>query len=289
MTAAEARQLPILSRELTPRHARVPALKGLLRSQGGWNGSDSWDFGPKLEAAVRYFQGGHLGPDGRFLLTDGVVGPATWWALYNPSGAPQRSHIAPPTAAASDFDRRYGMLSPERQQFLRLLFREHAAPTFEIPDGSNRGGGVDKYIAGFGPAPWCALFICWAFREVTGRWPENRRHAHVQTGWRSAIAAGRTFTARERLPLPGDLPIWHFARGTGHVSALVASNRTCSQFNTIGGNEGNRVKLGLRTLAREPQLVGFIDLFGERQGARQVVRELLDAAPSGTLTQGGSR
>jgi len=287
MNYAETKKLPVLSRALTPRHAKVPTLKALLRSQGGWTGSDSWDFGPMLDAAVRYFQGGHLGPDGKYLLTDGEVGPKTWWALYNPSGAPQRSHITP--APAADFDRRYGMLSAQRQQFLRLLFREHAAPTREIPDGSNRGDGVDKYIAGFGPAPWCALFIVWAFREVTGRWPQHRRHAHVQTGWRAAITAGRTFTAAERLPLPGDLAVWHFARGTGHVSALVASNRTCSQFNTIGGNEGNRVKLGLRTLAREPQLVGFIDLFGERQGEREVLRQLLAQSEAGGITQTGSR
>lgn len=39
------------------------------------------DFGTATEKAVKEFQTAHDGPDGRALAIDGVVGPATWWAL----------------------------------------------------------------------------------------------------------------------------------------------------------------------------------------------------------------
>jgi hypothetical protein len=42
-------------------------------------------------------------------------------------------------------------------------------------------------------------------------------------------------------------------------------------------------------LSREPQLVGFIDIFGERQGEREVVRQLLAQGEAGALTSGNSR
>jgi hypothetical protein len=290
MTYSQTKKLPLLSWSRTPKHAHVPRLKAMLRSQGFWDGSNSQAFGPLLDVQVRAFQTAHLGPDGQYLLADGVVGAKTWWALYHPSGEAQRSHIVPVTAGnTTEFQRRFGMLSQQRQAFIRLAFQEHAAGVREIPDGSNQGDGVDKYIAGFGPAPWCALFVSWLFRQVTGRWPNNRRHAHVQTGWNEAIRLGRVFTGKDRLPLPGDLPIWHFTRGRGHVSVLVASDARCQLMNTIGGNEGNRVKLGRRTLSRERELVGFIDLFGERQGERDVVRQLLFEGDTGSLTAGGSR
>jgi peptidoglycan hydrolase-like protein with peptidoglycan-binding domain len=38
-------------------------------------------FGPKTDAAVRDFQGGHRDPDGDPLVADGIVGPKTWAVL----------------------------------------------------------------------------------------------------------------------------------------------------------------------------------------------------------------
>ena len=46
----------------------------------GPQGADG-DFGANTEKAVKAFQREHDGPDGRALTIDGVVGPATWWAL----------------------------------------------------------------------------------------------------------------------------------------------------------------------------------------------------------------
>lgn len=291
MTQSEARLLPLLSREVSPSHPMVPLIKKLLRAQGHWVGSDSKVFGPKMDAAVRYFQSTHLGPDGRFLTGDGEVGKHTWWALHNASGEPQRSHLVPvpEPAVRGEFARRYGMLSQDRQRFIALAFQQHAASTRELPDGSNKGDGVDKFIEGFGAVYWCALFISWLYRKITFAWWDGVRHAHVQTWWRAAKTAGRTFTLADRLPLPGDLCVWHFARGAGHISVFVASDRKCSKMNTIGGNEGNRVKLGLRTLSQEPQFVGFISTFDERLGEKDVVRELVATGKAAALTAGSSR
>ena len=61
-----------------------------LISQGyscGTSGADG-DFGANTEKAVKAYQREHDGPDGKALKVDGVIGPATWWALDH---APERA------------------------------------------------------------------------------------------------------------------------------------------------------------------------------------------------------
>lgn len=283
MTSEQVQTLPQLTEGVFKDE--VATLKSLLRSQGGWDGTTSKQFGPKLKEAVRYFQSTHIGSDGKFLESDGVVGPDTWWALYNPSGSAQKSGIVPPKEEDphSAYERRYGRLSTHRRAFISAAFSEHAKNVHEIPDGSNQGGEVDKYIKGFGPAPWCALFVNWLFFLVEGRYPNNVRQAHVQTGIAEAKRAGRFFKRGHHDPAPGDLGVWAFPGGSGHVSVCVAVSEDSERLNTIGGNEGNRVKLGLRTLDDEPSLAGFIDLFGDSETA-MFARGLLKAGESGALT-----
>lgn len=67
----------------------VTLLQVKLISQGyscGSTGADG-DFGQNTEKAVKLFQQEHDGPDGKDLKVDGIVGPATWWALDH---APER-------------------------------------------------------------------------------------------------------------------------------------------------------------------------------------------------------
>jgi peptidoglycan hydrolase-like protein with peptidoglycan-binding domain len=52
----------------------------------GPTGADG-DFGANTEKAVKAFQSEHNGPNGESLKADGIIGPATWWAL---TAAPQR-------------------------------------------------------------------------------------------------------------------------------------------------------------------------------------------------------
>jgi hypothetical protein len=269
------------------RHPSVIELKKLLRSSGFWTGSETNVFGPKLEQAVRYFQSTHLGPDGKYLKIDGEVGLKTWWALDNPSGKAQLSNIQSPK---NSFQDRFGVFSKDRQRFLKLAFKEHSIGVKEIPDGSNKGGEVDKYLAGMGGVPWCALFISWLFKQVTGRYPLMKLQAHVQTAINLAKKEGRFIPKGEKnyIPTPGDLVVWSFPKGFGHVSVVVATNEDGTKINTIGGNEGNRVKLGLRTVTREPSLVGFIRLFDDSP-PKDFKKELLKVSDSGQISQLNSR
>jgi peptidoglycan hydrolase-like protein with peptidoglycan-binding domain len=68
-------------------------LQSLLQSQGYFAASVLGHFQEKTRQAVIYFQQTHRGPDSQPLEVDGKVGDDTWWALYHPSGAPQKSNI----------------------------------------------------------------------------------------------------------------------------------------------------------------------------------------------------
>lgn len=249
--------LPVLQKGSVSIH--VSNLKSILRSQGYWSGTNNQNFGVQTKAAVQYFQSTHIDKDGEFLKQDGIVGPKTWWALYNPTGSSQRSFIDQSESKGTF----YGTLSSERKEMVRLALSEHKKGIREIPDGSNGGDGVDKYIEGFGRAPWCCLFISWLHKECFGNYPLDQRQAHVRTFWARAKSRGLIRSAKIYCPIPGDLMVWGFARNTGHISICVSTDETQRVINTVGGNEGNRVKLGKRIIDQESRLLGFINLFDD--------------------------
>lgn len=274
---------PILKRGDQNHH--VSEVKVLMRSQGFWDGTDSQDFGPKMKAAVTYFQSTHLGPDGKFLKGDGEIGPRTWWALENPSGDAQRSFIQAPTGTIP-------ALTSNRSKLIEILLAEHRAGVREVPDGSNGGDGVEKFIAGVGRVAWCALTQSWVHREVFGSYPNGTRYAHVQTWWREARQNGTGFLKSQYVPVPGDLAVWCFAGGTGHISRVVAVSPDDRLItNCVGGNEGNRLKLGVRDFNNEPRMVGFINNFGDTKTGRDITfnRGLFTSGSEGPLGQGGTR
>ena len=57
----------------------------------------------------------------------------------------------------------------------------------------------------------------------------------------------------------------------------------------MGGNESNRVKLGLRTLAKEPTLAGYINLFNDAGADVDFVKELLDVKKEAPVGSAGTR
>ena len=278
------------------KHSLVPSVKAMLRSQGAWTGTDSEDFGPNLKAAVQYFQNTHLGPDGKYLASNGEVGPGTWWALYNPSGDAQKSNLTPVAPVnnrgnlAAEFKRRYGKLSPARQNFLKEVWTQYLLPVKEIPDGSNGGPEVDKYTTGIGRLPWCAMFLSWCFKTANGEWPHKQRRAGVLDWWRAASSGGYGYKVNSGYkPKPGDLMAFLFAGGKGHITCIVACDDNLAKFNTVGGNESNRVKLGLRTPSKEPTLAGYISLFNDEGDDIDFVKELLDAQDESSLDSAGTR
>jgi peptidoglycan hydrolase-like protein with peptidoglycan-binding domain len=236
----------------------VKQLQRVLAAQGFFKGGIGGNFQQITEKAVVAFQLSHIDEDGKPLVADGKVGPKTWWALANPSGNAQRSGIVSEIPGG-------GRLTIPRLATLKVAREKHRAGTREIPDGSNKGDGVDEIIAGFGPAPWCALFVSFCVREATGFYPMGRRWAHCATFWNAAKKAGRAHAVGSGyIPKPGDAFVFVHPNGTGHTGFVLAVDkpRPDSDFNTIEGNCGNRVKCGLRSPS-ERHFAGFVDLFGD--------------------------
>lgn len=240
----------------------VSRLKGMLTSQGCFVSPvniGSLTYNAEVLDAVLYFQATHLDSSGKFLEADGVVGPKTWWALQNPSGNPQRSHLISHVPAG---------IAGARADLIRVAFQEHAAGIHEVPDGSNCGDGVDKFIKGFGPVPWCALSLSWIFNAALGHYLMNTRYALVLKMWRDAIDANKAHYKSSYEPVPGDVMVMLYKdanghlTGTGHTGLVVAVGADGRTFNTAAGNEGNRFKLGTRTVD-ETAVVGFINPFGD--------------------------
>jgi hypothetical protein len=235
----------------------VEVLVGLLRAQGFWpSTAGPAEFTPELELAVKDFQRTHIGPDKAFLSADGVIGPNTWWALHHPSGRDQQSGIVATIPVG---------VGPRRRRVLEVALSEHAKGVAEQPDGSNRGPDVERYLptwvregSAAGP-PWCCFFYSWVVREALGEWPlgarvgscaQARSRAGQRSLWKPKSMAGSE-------PIPGDAFVMDRGGGHGHIGFVLRVSEDGKQINTVEGNCGNRVKLGLRSLA-DPEIVGYI-------------------------------
>ncbi len=237
----------------------VDDLLVLLDAQGYWDLSvtRSEEFDSDVEDAVIYFQQTHQDPDGQMLVADGVVGPRTWWALQNAEGAVQRSGIqATPPAG----------LGPLRNRVLDVALAEHALDVKEVPGGSNRGPHVDKYLPDFtkkpgekGPA-WCCFFYSWVASTALGTWPLGRREGSCSSARRAAGKLGLWVPRSDvtRGPYPGDAFVMDKGSNGGHIGYVLRVSEDGLRMNTVEGNCGNRVKLGLRYL-NDSQIIGFID------------------------------
>ena len=227
--------------------------------------SDQPAFGRAIENMVLYFQMTHQGPDGQWLDVDGIVGEHTWWALKHASGKSQRSFLEAGLPEGID---------GERLRILETAVREHGVR--EDAARPNRGNEVDKYLpsqytrdhAAEGP-PWCAYFVSWVLKEVYGRHLLGRPVASVHSAWGHAREAGRWVAKRAgHVPTPGDAFVilknppengWC----QGHIGLVLQVSADGQSFNTIEGNCGNRVKIGLRDMS-DSKLRGFINVVGDR-------------------------
>jgi len=250
----------------------VKRVQNILLSQGHFKGVPGGTFGPTTHQAVIYFQQTHQGPDGKMLVVDGEVGPATWWALENPSGPAQKSNIDVAKISVKSG------LTPMRQKVVDLALKEHRAGVREIPDGSNSGDGVDKYLKGFGPAYWCMLFVSWVRREAGFPLLAKDQHAHCLTVWNLAKAAGYAFPKERYKPIPGDIfimlyrdPRSRHLTGSGHTGIVTAVDENSWSFNSAEGNAGNRVKQTLRQV-KQHDLVGFINDYPKHEQPTQFKR-----------------
>lgn len=245
-----------------------------LTAAGAFRGACLGNFLGLTLSAVQYFQATHLGPDDCPLEVDGEVGPRTRWALANPSGAAQRSFLDPLLPEG---------LSGSRRQFLETVAADYRSGEFvEIPDGSNGGPRISAFSRG---TYWCCFYQSDAWRRTFGEYPLGVDHGHCLTFWLVAKGRGMALDKKTADPLPGDLGVMLYRSasgaftGSGHIFAVSNVESGGRRFNSFGGNEGNRLKHGLRSVS-ESALVGWIDLHG---GGRKV-----DFVPGLVTASGGA-
>jgi len=245
--------------QLGDRGPAVKELQRLLKSQGAFRGAVKGNFLKLTDAAVRYFQETHIGPDGQFLSVEGVVGPATWWALRNPSGRPQASNLA--------WDIPDGIGALRRGQ-LEIVLQERQAGVKEKPDGANWGGGVEKYRGSKG-APWCCYFWSWGTKQALGNYPLGTKLGRCMTAWTRAKKRGMAHVKGEYIPIPGDAFVMLYRddddklTGRGHIGFVLrveVVDNVAVAIDTVEGNAGNRVKVGHRLLSAKA-IFGFINQY----------------------------
>lgn len=237
-------------------HPDVRELIERLRAAGYWTATQTpTEITPDVETQILEFQRTHLGPDGRFLTVDGVVGDATRWALAHPDGDAQRSNIRATIPRG---------LGPQRTRILEVALQEHARGVVEVPNGSNRGPDIDKYLPQWaktqpGPA-WCCFFYSWVVRSALEAWPLGQQIGSCRNARQRAGALGlyAPKALHPERPIPGDAFVMDRGGGHGHIGFVLRLSEDRKRINTVEGNCGNRVKIGLRELG-DPELVGFID------------------------------
>lgn len=205
-------------------------------------------FGVATLAALRAFQAAHVGPDGHALVEDGIIGPATAWALSHPNGVAM-SYLAG--------DWRTDIATARAELVPALKWAALQVGTHETPDGSNRGTQIDQWTglvglaAGVAGPPWCAYFASAAYAQLVGGSPFGRLA--------SALKLRDWGQSKGRLVTPSNAAIgdvFVILRGDnhGHVG-IVCARLTYERVATIEGNASNSVKGLTRDLAQFTCLV----------------------------------
>lgn len=238
----------------------VMEVKRILESHGFWKGSVGTPrFGKRLHDAVVYWQQTHIGPNGRPLKDDGVVGEKTWWSLDHPSGKSQRSFLIPKVPLG---------LSVERALLLNTAIGQHGVR--EVPNGSNRGPGVDQFLPswckkkdGKGP-PWCCFFVSWGCKSALGNYPLGGWIGSCKKAASVAEERGLWVPRGQGKPTPGDAFVMLHRdedgklTGTGHIGWVVRVSADYSEFETMEGNCGNRVAAKCREVDTVEGFIKFV-------------------------------
>ena len=189
-------------------------------------------FGESTYVAVRSFQASHVGEDGHVLAEDGIVGPATTWALEH-QGAAARGRFTAPGWRCSPSE-----VDQQVRPAVEAAVIDLARPTFEEPDGSNSGPRLSKY--GNDGEPWCAFAVSYWFKQLPNGSPFGViASAYKMSEW------GKTFGRvldDGQLAEPGD--VFVILRGDyhGHVGLIVGVDDAGDTLLTIEGNCSNAVR-----------------------------------------------
>ncbi len=191
-------------------------------------------YGTNTFNAVELFQMRHTDLDGRPLLVDGIVGAATWGALFG------RNTVLSSLAMAGSILGKKVLETAAGQEGV-----------LEKPIGSNSGPEVDQYLASVGLPPgnfWCMAFAYWCFREAAAS--IGIKNPAIKTGgvldaWNKARSGGiPTVTCEDALNDPGKIKpgmifIMSTGGGYGHTGIVVAL-----RGNVLETIEGNTNKEG---------------------------------------------
>lgn len=219
-------------------------------------------FGPSTLSAVIYFQQTHLGPDNKPLSSDGIVGPATWWALINNIGEAQKQNLTKNVKSNSLIP---SNLSDKRKKVLEVAIAEYNKNVKESPSGSNWGGEVSKYLKyiGIGANPWCCAFANWVVNTALGSLPWKKKLAHVATFYRLGKTLNMSHSvASGYKPKPGDMFIIVHENDTGHIGIILRVSSDYKTLTVVEGNTSDRVALRTRIVGQS-QHVGYINYFGD--------------------------
>ena len=239
----------------------VEIVQRRLKQLGIDPGTIDSDFGPDTEMAVRLFQARSSDETGEPLEIDGIVGPKTWAALFDPGSSPDPN--APPRFTAT----------PLVDAVLDIAADEVGVR--ERPPGSNRGPRVDEFIraAGLDPTqdsfPWCMCFVFWCFTQAaqrTGLANLVPKTGGVHLAWqRSQGKPGVTIVpamAARRDPAlvkPGMVFFIDTGNGRGHAGIVVANVN--SLLETIEGNTNdNGSREGIGVFRRTRRRINDINL-----------------------------
>ena len=144
----------------------------ILLTNAGFVTPGTDDFDSLTKNATMAFQSSALGPDGEYLVPDGIIGPKTAWALSFPDRSTQSHEIETCDIVLNESTPEYRWL------IVNKAMSYHNEQ--ESPIGSNRGKIIDRWTnrLGFdrqtkGP-PWCAYFASAMIYEVKRKVPVGR-------------------------------------------------------------------------------------------------------------------
>ena len=201
-------------------------------------------FGDSTYEAVRAFQASHLDSQGHGLVSDGIVGAETFWALQHPGE---------PSGAIENYYTPGWYYHPEdaRPEIRPVLdYACSKIGVYENPDGSNDGPDVRTFTSpGYVGDPWCALFASFAYGRFAGGSPFGR----VAACW-ALYDWGHShdrILQVDQPAEPGDLLL--ILRGEqndpkhhGHAMLAVGREAANGRIYTVSGNESNAVRGGVR-------------------------------------------
>lgn len=252
----------------------IKGVQTILLEQGFFEGTPLGNFKKLTRAAVKYFQGTHIGEDGEFLLPDAEVGPKTWWALYNPTGTAQQSGIEEPEIVDILVPGENLPSTLLRLDMVRFMYALHKKGVREEPDGSNYGDGVTPIVNACGykyGIAWCMAQASYGFQQALNKKPLGAMHVGTATFWNEAVKAGVAHPKKRYTACPGDIAIYNYGRGlysngrlsgSGHATVVVRVDVDGKRHNAIEGNAGNRCKHSIRNES-ERTLIGYVNLFGD--------------------------